>query len=105
MGGTTISKVERGIAGLDPVFEFPGHDGTFAIVANARPARPPDRHVARFRELEQAGIRGAPGYRQTAAHEVDARALADGAGGRMRGNAALGDGRRAEALGADARGI
>src|ERR1700744_3856277 len=72
------ATVRRPVHRLDGGGEVAVDDRAFAIVADARPARPANRYVASLRELEQAREPRAPRDRQAAPHEADAWPLADG---------------------------
>src|ERR1700684_3085819 len=67
-----LLRLER----VGPVADLAAHQPGHAGMADAGPAAPPDRDVARLRELEQAGERGVPWNRQGAAAERDGRAAA-----------------------------
>ena len=47
-------SLRRGIERIRLVGDGPGDQSALAVVADARAARPPDGHVTRFRQLEQA---------------------------------------------------
>ncbi len=53
--------------GIGVVLDGAGDDGGLAAVADTGATRPADRYVARFCELEQTGVFGAPGNGEVAA--------------------------------------
>jgi len=59
-------------------------ESAFTGVANPRPARPPDRHVASFGQFQQVAEPRAPRHREAASRERNIWAIAEGTAGLVR---------------------
>src|ERR1700735_1649922 len=70
------AAVLRGLERVGPVADLAAHQPGDAGMADAGPAAPPDRDVARLGELEEAGEGRIPPNGQVAAAERDPRARA-----------------------------
>src|SRR6185503_16471755 len=69
-------SLRRRIERIGLVGDGPGDQSALAVVTDAGAARPPDGHVARFRELEKALVLRTPASRDPTARERHQRPCA-----------------------------